>query len=273
MSDALAIFAGAGDLPRRLIEAARESGRKVFVVGFHDQTDPETLAAAPSIHVNMGSIGTIVRRCRAEGVSDIVMAGRIRRPSWREVRPDWHAARFIAKVGMKALGDDGLLRAVVKAFEDEGFRVIGPDQVLSSLLAPPGVLGRHKPDRQAETDIARGIEVARALGLVDVGQAVVVQQGLVLGIEAIEGTDALLARVGPLHRAGPGGVLVKLKKPQQDRRSDLPTIGLATLHNAIAAGLRGIAVEAGGSLMLDRMKLIEEADEAGIFVIGLTLSP
>ncbi len=271
MTSRLALFAGAGDLPRLLIDAARQEGREVFVVGFHDQTDAETLAAAPSMHVGMGSIGAIISRLRSEGISEIVMAGRIRRPSWRELKPDWQAARFIAKVGMKALGDDGLLRAVVKAFEDEGFRIIGPDDVLSSLLAPVGIMGAHRPDAQAETDIARGIEVALALGQVDVGQAVVVQQGLVLGVEAIEGTDQLLARVGPLHRAGPGGVLVKLRKPQQDRRSDLPTIGLTTVHRAREAGLRGIAVHAGGSLVLDRTKLVEEADKAGLFVTGLAL--
>jgi DUF1009 family protein len=130
-----------------------------------------------------------------------------------------------------------------------------------------------RPDAEAESDIRHGLEVARVLGQADVGQAVVVQQGLVLGVEAIEGTDQLLARCGLLRREGPGGVLVKIKKPQQDRRADLPTIGLTTLEGARSAGLRGIAVEAGGTLILDRKKLAEEADKAGLFVIGVTLPP
>jgi DUF1009 family protein len=166
-------------------------------------------------------------------------------------------------------GDDRLLGVVVQELEGEGFRVIGVDDVCRNLLAPEGPLTRARPDGVAGRDIALGIEVARRLGELDVGQAVVVQQSHVLGVEAAEGTDALLRRCAGLRREGPGGVLVKVKKPQQERRADLPTIGAETVRGAAAAGLRGIAVEAGHTLVVDRRRTVEDAAAAGLFIVGV----
>jgi UDP-2,3-diacylglucosamine hydrolase len=146
---------------------------------------------------------------------------------------------------------------------------LGAHEVLTEALAPSGLLGRVAPDAQAGGDIARGVAVARALGAVDVGQGCVVQQGLVLAVETIEGTDAMLARAGQLRRDGPGGVLVKLVKPGQDRRVDLPALGAATVAAAAAAGLRGIAYSASGALIADRAATVAAADAAGMFLIGL----
>ncbi|MBX9633910.1 MAG: UDP-2,3-diacylglucosamine diphosphatase LpxI, partial [Magnetospirillum sp.] len=170
---------------------------------------------------------------------------------------------------LKALGDGGLLRAVARELEGEGFRIVGIDDVLSDCLAVAGPHGQVVPDDQAQADIQRGHQVAKGIGALDVGQAVIVQQGIVLGVEAIEGTDALIRRCGELRRDGPGGVLVKVKKPGQDRRLDLPTIGTATVQEAARAGLRGIAVEAGGALVLGRDAVAAEADRLNIFVIGI----
>jgi hypothetical protein len=147
--------------------------------------------------------------------------------------------------------------------------VIGADALLGGLKPAEGCLGRHRPDAEAEADIARGVEVLAALGAADVGQAVVVQQGMVLGVEAIEGTDALIARCAGLRREGPGGVLVKLAKPGQETRADLPTIGPDTVRRAAEAGLRGIAVGADAAIVLDRDTLVRLADEAGLFVIAV----
>jgi len=268
MAAKLAVIAGGGDLPRRLVAAARAEGRELVLVGLEGQVEPETLALAPSFTVPFGQAAKLRARLQQEGVREIVFAGRVRRPALRDIRPDWLAAKFLAKVGLKALGDDGLLQVLTDAIEAEGFRVIAPDDLLANLLAPAGQLGRHAPDAVAEQDIRRGIEVARALGLADVGQAVVVQQGLVLGVEALEGTDALIERCARLARPGPGGVLVKMKKPQQQRRHDLPTVGPVTLQCAIAAGLRGLAVEAGATLMLDQKEMIQLADEKDLFLLG-----
>jgi hypothetical protein len=175
-------------------------------------------------------------------------------------------------VSYRALGDDGLLSAIVREVESEGFRVVGADTLLGTALTGEGPLGKHRPDEQALADIARGLQVVRALGAIDVGQAAVVQQGLVLGVEAIEGTDALLARCAGLKREGIGGVLVKAAKPGQERRADLPTIGRHTVRSAAAAGLRGIAVEAGASLVIDPPAVAAMADEVGLFVMGVCSS-
>jgi DUF1009 family protein len=188
------------------------------------------------------------------------------------LKPDWRAAKFFARVGLRVLGDDGLLSAVTREIESEGFRMVGADSILGGLVTPEGPMGKHLPDAQGEADIAHGFRVVRALGALDIGQAAVVQQGLVLGVEAIEGTDALLQRVAGLAREGLGGVLIKASKPGQERRVDLPTIGLRTLTLARAAGLRGVALEAGHSLILDREKLVTEADAAGMFLTGHNLA-
>ena len=203
-------------------------------------------------------------------MQDVVMIGTIRRPSFWDLMPDLRTTAFFAKIGTKALGDDGILRALVKEIESEGMAVKGVHEVMPDILVKSGVLGKHKPDKQALADIERGIEVAAELGKLDVGQAVVVQQGLVLGVEGIEGTDELIRRCQDYKRKGVGGVLVKLRKPQQDMRIDLPTIGTRTVERAHETGLRGIAVHAGNGLIVDETEVIKLADKYGLFVIGVT---
>ncbi|WP_298372153.1 UDP-2,3-diacylglucosamine diphosphatase LpxI [Azospirillum sp.] len=268
---ALAILAGGGTLPARIAAAVRGQGRDVFVVAFDGHTDPATVAGLPHLWSRFGAAGTIIRRLHDEGVGEVVFAGPVKRPSFTELLPDWWTTRFLARVGTRALGDDGLLRAVVRELEEEGFRVVGLHEVLKDLLTVAGPVGSLVPDAEAERDIARAAQVARALGALDVGQGAVVQQGLVLAVEAIEGTDAMLARCADLARPGPGGVLVKVKKPNQDRRIDLPTMGVTTIEKAAAAGLRGVALEAGGSLLIDREAVADAADRLGLFVIGIEL--
>lgn len=278
MADCLGILAGAGDLPRRLAAACARAGRGCFVVAFEGQTRAEDVEGLPHAWSRLGAAGHTIALLKRAGAVDVVMVGAMKRPSLLMLKPDAKGAAILARIGLRALGDDGLLRAVAAELEREGFRLVGVSDVLAEagdppLLAPAGVLGRLAPDELAIRDIARGIEVALALGRVDVGQAVVVQQGLVLGVEAIEGTDALLARVGGLRREGPGGVLVKATKPGQDERLDLPTIGLATVQGAMAAGLRGISVRAGASLVVDRGAVIAAADAAGLFIHGWEPDP
>jgi UDP-2,3-diacylglucosamine hydrolase len=194
----------------------------------------------------------------------------VKRPSVLQLRPDWRTAKFFARIGYRALGDDGLMKAVIHELEEvEGFRIIGLESLLGSDLAPAGVLGRVAPDEQARHDIDFGFKLVRAMGPLDIGQAVVVQQGLVLGVEAIEGTDALIARCGPLQREGTRGVLVKGTKPGQERRADLPTIGTHTVAGVAQAGLRGVAVEAGATLIVDRAAVVAAADKAGLFIVGI----
>ncbi|WP_085908206.1 LpxI family protein [Kiloniella majae] len=269
MSGKLGILAGGGELPRRLIKLCQDTGRDFYVIAFKGQTDSKTVADVDHLWSRLGAAGEIISRLKEEQVTDLVMIGPVKRPSMAELRPDWRALQFFAKIGAKSLGDDSLLTSVVSALETEGFNLLGVDDILHDLLATKETYGKFSPDDQAQADIMRGVEVGRMMGLADVGQSVVVQQGLVLGVEAIEGTDALINRCADLKRDAAGGVLVKLKKPQQERRADLPTIGVETVKRAIKAGLRGIAIEAGGALVVDRDAVVELADESGLFLIGI----
>jgi DUF1009 family protein len=268
MPPKLGILAGSGALPARLVEKCRATGRECFVLAFEGETDPATVAGAEHYWTRLGAAGTNFQRLKDAGVREIVMVGGLHRPSLAGLRPDWRAAKFFARLGLRALGDDGLLSAVIKELETEGFTLVGVDTVLTEAVATEGVFGRHRPDAQAEADIAQGFHVVAALGALDIGQAAIVQQGLVLGVEAIEGTDELIRRCASLRRDGVGGVLVKTKKPNQERRADLPTIGPRTVELAAESGLRGIAVEAGASLVVDREAVVALADRFGLFILG-----
>lgn len=266
----LGIVAGGGELPLRVAHAARAAGRPVAVVVVEGWGDPAAFQDFPCLHRRVGAVGEMLDFLRSHGVRQLVMLGTAQRPSLLAIRPDMAAARLLARIGGAYLkGDDGLLRAVAAAVEAEGFEVLAVPAVLQDLLPETGPLTRARPDATARADIARGIAVARALGAVDVGQGCVVQQGLVLAVEAIEGTDAMLARAAGLRREGPGGVLVKLVKPGQDRRVDLPAIGLRTVEGAVAAGLAGIAIEARGGIVVDRKATMAAADAAGLFVVAI----
>lgn len=266
----LGIIAGGGEVPLRVARAAQAAGRQVFVVVLSGWADAAAFSHMPHMVERVGAAGRILDRLRAEGVRQLVLTGRAPRPSLATLRPDPTALRLVGRLGRAFFGgDDGLLKAGARILEEEGFEVVPAQSVLRDALPTAGLLTRVAPGATARADIARGIAVARALGAVDVGQCAVVQQGLVLGVEAIEGTDALLARCANLRREGPGGVLVKLVKPGQDRRLDLPTIGPVTVGGAAAAGLAGIAVEAGGTILVDRPAAIDAADAAGLFLLAL----
>lgn len=268
MTGKLGVLAGGGALPAAVVAAARAGGRPVFVLAFHGHTDPATVMGVEHAWVRLGDIGEAFARLHGAGVRDVCMIGHMRRPSTAELRPDLRGMRLLAALGMRAFGDDGLLGGIVKEIEAEGFAVVGAEEILGGLLAAAGPVGRIAPDATAQRDIARGRTVLKALGAVDVGQAVVVENGIVLGIEAIEGTDALVERCGHLRREQRGGVLVKMAKPQQERRVDLPTIGETTVANVARAGFSGIAVEAGRSLVVGRAAVAAAADAAGLFVVA-----
>jgi DUF1009 family protein len=266
----LGILAGGGPLPGQVAAAARAAGRRVFIVGLDGYADPAVIAPFPHSLARLGAAGTILGLLRQAGVKDLVLVGPVRRPSVFDLRPDAEGVRIMARIGRAAFGgDDGLLAAVVRVLAEEGFHIVGAHEIITESLGPRGQLTRIGPDAQAQADIDRGVAVARLIGAADVGQGCVVQQGIVLAVEAIEGTDAMLERARGLARPGPGGVLVKLVKPGQDRRADLPTIGPGTIVAAAAAGLRGIAFEAGGTMLTDRTATIADADRAGLFLVGV----
>jgi len=265
----LGIIAGEGMLPARVAEAVAAAGRGVVVVVIEGHGAPADYARFPHVVLRWGLVAQMLPWLKGHGVRQVVLAGNVSRPSLLSLRPDGAGLKLLARVGRAAFsGDDSILRAAINVLAEEGFEVIGAQQVLAGLLPLAALLAGPVPDDLARADIQRGMAVCRALGAVDVGQGCVVQQGLVLGVEAIEGTDALLARAGGLRREGPGGVLVKALKPGQTRLADLPTIGPRTVEGAIAAGLRGLAFEAGGTILLDRDGTIARANAAGIFLLS-----
>lgn len=266
----IALLAGKGDLPRLLIEIFQSQKRPFVVLAFKGQTDEGLVKNIPHIWLHFGEAGKALHYLKEHKIQEIVMAGAISRPTLSEIRPDWEGVKWLAKIGTKALGDDGLLKLVIRILEEKGYRIVGPDDILETLLIPEGLLTEQPPDEQAWRDIGRGVEVLSALSSADVGQAVVVQEGLILGVEAIEGTDALIDRAGSLQRPGLGGILVKIAKRQQDKRADLPTIGPETIRKAAKAGLRGISVEAHRTLLLNQEEVLKLTEESGLFLLGLT---
>ena len=265
----LGIIAGAGALPHALIEACERMHRPFFVLGLKGQANPKEFdKALPMSWVRLGAVGKAFRLMKKEGVEEIVMIGAVKRPSFVGLFPDLRGMKAIAHLKKKS-GDDSLLRGIAKEIESEGFKVVGIDEILPHLLAKSGVYTYEVPRPQDQSDIKRGIEVAKLLGKADVGQSVIVQQGLVLAVEGIEGTDALIRRSADLKRKGAGGVLVKMTKPQQDRRMDLPTIGPATVQAVKNAGFVGIAIEAGGVLISQSEQTVKLANQLGIFIVGV----
>ena len=267
MARKLAILAGRGPLPAQVAAAALAQGAQVFVLAFEGETDPDLVRELPHRWVPLGAVGQAIDALRAAGVEEVVLIGAVRRPSLGSL--DRRGMQLLTRLGLRRHGDDQLLRLIVAELEGEGFRVIGADMLIEDVLATEGPMTRLVPDADAMRDVALGVEVALRLGDLDIGQAAIVQQGLVLGVEAAEGTDALIARCAGLRRPGRGGILVKIKKPGQERRADLPTIGPHTVRLAAETGIAGIAVQAGHCLIIERAELIAAADRAGLFVIGV----
>ncbi len=272
MAAPLGIIAGGGDLPGQVAQAAIAAGRAVFIAALETFADPRVVAPYPHQFFRLGAIGAIRNVLREKSCQDIVMIGPVKRPSILALRPDAEGVRLLGKIGKAAFaGDDGLLAAIINVLSEDGFRVLGAHDILANVLGPEGLLTQIGPDAAAMADVNRGIAVLKIIGAADIGQGCVVQQGIVLAVEAVEGTDAMLGRIAPVARPGPGGVLVKLAKPGQDRRADLPTIGVNTIRNAAAAGLVGVAFEAGGTILAERDSTIAAANAAGLFLLGLNI--
>ena len=265
----LGIIAGGGDLPGRLAEAYEARGGVVFMLALDGVTGASVVAGRDHAWVKIGRLQETMDHIAAAGVEDVVMAGPVRRPALSSLELDGRATRVLFKAGARAFGDDGMLSVIVEEIERDGFRVIGADSILAQSTAPEGLIAGGELDPIAVADIKRGIEVLRSLGPADVGQGVAIQEGLVLAIEAVEGTDAMIKRAGVLKRDGVAPILVKISKPDQDRRMDLPTIGLDTVRKAAAAGFRGIAIEAGGTLLVDPDEVRQVAEETNIFITGV----
>jgi hypothetical protein len=270
----LGIIAGGGELPIAIAQSASEAGRPVFVAAFRGIAD-DAISQFPHEWVSLGETGRTLACLRQHGCGEVLLAGKVSRPKWSEIRFDAKTMMRLPKIMAAAgRGDDALLRYFVELIESEGFRVVGAKDAAPGLIATSGVYGRTQPSDRDQADIALAAGVVRAMGAFDVGQAAAVCEGLVLAVEAAEGTDAMIARVGTLPETLRGtpdkrrGVLVKARKPTQDGRTDLPVIGRQTLANVAAVGLAGIAIEAGSALVLNKKAMVEAADRLGLFLYG-----
>lgn len=265
MPSTLGLIAGGSRFPHAIAAAARAQGWRVVGVGFAPDTAPDLPELCDAFTwLRLGQLGGLIDFFRRQQVTHVVFAGPINKPRALSLVPDLRAARLL--LSLRTRGDDALLRAVRQELEAEGWQVVGADAFLPQLLTPAGVLTRTRPTERQLADIALGWEVAGALGRFDVGQCVVVREGVVLAVEAIEGTDQAILRAGSL--GGPGAVVVKRAKPQQDRALDLPAVGPGTIAAMAQAQAACLAVEAGGSLFFELEAAIRQADASGIAIVG-----
>jgi hypothetical protein len=262
----IGLIAGNGALPRMFARAARSRGLAVVAVGHVNETDPALAADVERLDwVKVGQVARIERLLRDQGVTEAVLAGGFSRMrAVRQARPDLGFLRIAAR--LRSMRDDALLRGIAAEFESAGIRIVAPTELLREILAPGGHLAGPPLDPGQERDVALGEEVVALLGRADVGQTVVVKNGHVLALEAVEGTDACIRRGAEL--GGPGVVVVKRSKPGQDERFDLPAVGPATLEVLRAVGARVLAVEAGKTLLLEGDRLVALANESGITLVG-----
>ncbi|MGQ0741625.1 MAG: LpxI family protein [Alphaproteobacteria bacterium] len=271
----LGIVAGGGELPIEIAESVREAGGDVFILALEGIASAAGIERYPHAWGSIGEVGKGLRLLREAGVQSVTLAGKVPRPQWNAIKLDARGATTFAKVLAAATkGDDAILRTMVSVFETDGFRVVGTAEAAPGLLMAHGKLGRHAPNAAQQRDIDLGAAIIRATGTFDIGQAVAICEGLVLAIEAAEGTDAMISRIRelPLNlRGAPSehrGVLVKAAKPRQERRVDLPVIGPGTVALAAEAGLAGIALEAGAGLVMKRQACTADADRLGLFLFG-----
>lgn len=274
MTGKLGIIAGSGDLPSHVIQACLQQKRPVFVIAIEGETTSPLLEKVPHHWLPLGKVGHAIGLLREAKVTELIMVGKVNRPTLSHLKLDRKGLQLLSLIAKeRAFSDNAIFSKIAHFFEQQKFKIVGIKEVADTLLAPLGVMGKYQPSPKDHQDIAWGIKVASLIGELDIGQAVVVQHHVVLGIEALEGTDALLERCGRLKQPQRSGVLVKIKKPTQESRVDLPTIGVQTIEKVYQAGFSGIAVEAEQTIILHLPEVIAKADQLGIFLIGIHTNP
>lgn len=273
---ALAIVCGGGTLPFALADAVMRRGRKVVLFPLHGWADPQRVLAYPHHWLRLGQASRFMRIASEHGCREITFIGSVLRPSIWKMSPDWRALQLLPQIiKLYRGGDDHLLTGIGRLTEQFGYRLVGVKEIAPELAMPRGLLGRHAPSERDYADIVRGLALLNATSPFDIGQAVVVADNHILAVEGPEGTDQAIARVaelrgnGRIHSSAGTGVLIKAPKIGQDDRIDLPAIGPPTVEASAAAGLAGIAVVAGSTLLAEPERIAAAADRAGMFVIGV----
>lgn len=267
----LGIIAGGGSLPAYLLSICKDKGIEAFIVGFDGQTDAALMDGQTHQWAEFGAVGKIISFFKSNGVTDLVMIGGVKRPPLTQIKPDLKAVKILSRIGLRALGDNDLLSVLKEELENEGFTLHGIQGFCDRLLVQEGALGRFQPEADDWIDIELGLKVSQEIGTLDIGQSVIVQNGMIVGVEAVEGTDALIDRCSALQQNGRGGILIKTRKPQQDKALDMPTIGVQTIVNAHKAGLAGIVLHADNVIVADIKTVAKYADKYKLFVIGVPI--
>lgn len=266
----IGVVFGSGEYPRKVVRACIEGGADCCVVFVGDDDASDEFREIPSIHIKIGKIGAAIDFFRQHNVKKVVFAGAVKRPNFRELSLDAKGASWLLKLGRSIFaGDDALLRAVATLLQEEGFEIVAGTEIIGNVFVKTGILSAKKPTEEESRDIKKGFEVAKTVGALDIGQSVIVCDGDVLGVECVEGTDALIQRCATLRKSEYGGVLVKASKPQQDQRLDLPTVGLDTLVNLHKYHFSGLAVESGHCIILDKDQFIKQCADFSIFFVGV----
>lgn len=274
-SELLGIIAGRGNIVQKLTSACQEQSHPFHILAFESQADPNLVTPHPHTWLQLAKAGKTIKTCKDLGIKKVVMAGYFERPRWNELKPDLTGMKLLSKIIGQPLGDDGLLRIIIAFFEEEGIEVISTEDLLgSSHLMPKGVLTNVAPTDEQMIDINHGFAIAKETGRLDIGQGVVVSNGVIMGVEALEGTDELIKRCRSLtHKTGAPDqkpIYVKVIKPTQDTRVDRSVIGPATLQNLIKQDYAGLAAETNEVIIVDQEECINLANQNNLFIIGIS---
>ncbi|MEH6402441.1 MAG: UDP-2,3-diacylglucosamine diphosphatase LpxI [Sneathiella sp.] len=270
-SPRVGIIAGGGKLPLNLANSLKSKGQDPFLLLIKGEADPKDYSDFPFVEYAITKVGKFLKTLAAEKCELVTLVGPVTRPDFKNIIPDFEGLKLLARITTAPKkGDDGLLRAISEYIEEKGFHIVGAHELNADLLPDTGTLGDVEPSADDLIDIEEGTHIINAIGSLDIGQAVVVRDKYVLGVEAAEGTDGLVKRCGDFAREKPAGVLVKLSKPGQDLRTDMPTIGLETIRHLSQSNIKGVAIEAGACLLLNRAETIKTANQLGLFIYGVS---
>jgi len=267
----LAIFAGRGQLPKMLIENCQKNGRKFSVFLLEGENYEIDYSAFNPLKLSYGEVEKFLATVRENNIKELVFIGGVTKPNFSSLKVDKKGAILLAKIlASKILGDDAVLRAVIKFFEKEGLKIIPINQLLTDLAPKKSTLSKVQPSKEELADIEISVKAIRAMSNFDIGQSVVVAQKQIIAVEALEGTDKMILRCADLKAEYvKDAILVKLKKSNQSSKADLPTIGVSTINNCNVSGIKGIAIQAGSTLILEKEKVVALVDELGMFLIAI----
>lgn len=264
------IIAGSGFLPRHVIDACIKKEIDLLLIGIVDNINQELYQDIEYETFQLHAVSKVIKKLRSEGISHIVLAGKVKRATLSKLLLDFKGAKLLANIIKNGFNDNSILLTIIEFFENEGFTIISPERIATDILVKPGPLTKKQPSKENWEDIKKGVNILKSIAEYDIGQALVIQGGLVLGVEAAEGTDELIKRCGNIKQQDDEEViLVKICKPKQDRRVDLPCIGPNTIRNLHINGLAGVVIEAGAALILNESATRDEADRFGIFIYGI----